>query len=250
MAYALGPLIRLGPVALRVRAGTRLAALFLLCVLASLGAVAQPGSNYPLVRFTVFAAKGPAELGFVPRPGAAPQKLQFYPTARSPRYEYRGPLPLRILDLNNGQVVAEAAIVPGTSDVLLLLTPLAADATGAAGSKLRYQVAVLDDGAIRHGPGGLVIVNLSGLELSGTVGKEAVTLKPGFNPPLTLAAATKVAFTSSFKGRPYPAYSGTVTLKRNERALLLLFPPFYKGSLEVQSRLLIDTPPGMAPAKR
>ena len=34
------------------------------------------------------------------------------------------------------------------------------------------------------------------------------------------------------------------SLGRNERALLILFPPFYTGSLEVQSRLLIDQPVG------
>lgn len=250
MAHAFGPLIGLRPVARRVSAGINFVGIFLLGLLASGSADAQPGAPYPLVRFTVFAAKAPADLGFVPKPGAAPQKLQFYPTARSPRYEYRGPLPLRILDTNNGQVVAEAAIPPGTGDVLLLLTPLSAEPAGAVEKKLRYQVAVLDDGALRHGPGGLAIINLSGLELSGTVGKEAVTLKSGFNPPMPLTAATKVAFTSTFKGRTFPAYSGTVALKRNERALLLLFPPFYKGSLEAQSRLLIDYPPGLAPAKR
>jgi len=31
-----------------------------------------------------------------------------------------------------------------------------------------------------------------------------------------------------------------VLLKKNERALLLIFPPFYKGSFEVQTRLLVE----------
>ena len=77
-----------------------------------------------------------------------------------------------------------------------------------------------------------------------------MTLQSGLNPAITLAGATNVALSSVYKGRTYPAYGGTVTLKRNERALLLLFPPFYQGSLETQSRLLIDYPPGLAPAKR
>jgi hypothetical protein len=33
-----------------------------------------------------------------------------------------------------------------------------------------------------------------------------------------------------------------VPLGPRQRALLILFPPFYAGSLEVQSRLLIDEP--------
>ena len=36
--------------------------------------------------------------------------------------------------------------------------------------------------------------------------------------------------------------AGTVELRRGERALLVLLPPFYRGSAEVQSRLLIDSP--------
>lgn len=249
MAHALGHLIRFRPVARRVSAGTNFVRHLFLGFLACLSAAAQPGASYPLVRFTVFAVKAPADLAFVPTPGAAPQKLQFYPTARSPRYDYRGPVPLRIIDSTTGQSVAEVAIPPGAGEFLLLLTPVAPAAASGVGT-LRYHVAVIDDGALRHGPGGLAILNLSGLELRGSVGKEPVTLQSGLNPAITLAGATKVALSSVYKGRTYPAYGGTVTLKRNERALLLLFPPFYQGSLEAQSRLLIDYPPGLAPAKR
>ena len=48
--------------------------------------------------------------------------------------------------------------------------------------------------------------------------------------------------TTVFKQRTYQSYACTATLGRNERALLILFPPFYAGALEVQSRLLLDKP--------
>ncbi len=175
------------------------------------------------------------------KPNAPVQKLTFQPTARSPRYEYRGGMPLRFVD-GNGTVVAEAAIPAGLRDALLLFSPLEIPP---AGSALRYQISVLDDGAARHGAGGLAIINLSGLALSGTVGKEAVTLTPGLNPTLKVAATTKVALSTVFQKRTYQSYTSTVSLGRNERALLILFPPFSKGGLEVQSRLLVDQPPGV-----
>jgi hypothetical protein len=193
-------------------------------------------------RFTVFSAKPITDVAFTPRPNAGPQKLQFNPSSRSPRYEYRGTMPVHFVDVTTGAVVAEVNIPPNVRDALLLFTPLDPAASGAAA--LRYQVSVLDDGAARHGPGGLAIINLSGLALNGTVGTEKVALNPGLNPTLTINRAAKITLSTVFKNRTYQSYTGTVTLGRNERALLILFPPFYKGALEVQSRLLLDQPPG------
>ena len=238
------------------RSGPRVAA-WLAWLVALCGAVhfagAQPAAA-PAIRFAVFSAKPIADLAFVPRPGGEPQKVQFQPTARSPRYEYRASMPVRFFDAGSGEVVAEAVIPAGVRDALLLFAPIEASAaTPAAGpapgakggaAPLRYQISVLDDSATRHGAGGLAIINLSGLPLSGTVGAEKVTLKPGLNPTLAIGPTAKIAFSTVFKGKVYRSYSGTATLGRNERALLILFPPFYAGSLEVQSRLLLDQPPG------
>jgi hypothetical protein len=211
---------------------------------------AQTSAPVPSVRFTVFSVKPIADLSFAARAAAAPQKLVFQPTARSPRYEYRGAMPLYFVDATSGAVVAEANIPPNIHDALLLFTPMesASPVKTEKGSvaPLRYQVAVLDDAAARHGPGALAILNLSGLALSGTVNNERVTLKAGLNPTLAVGRSAKVTLSTAFKNRTYQSYANTVTLGRNERALLILFPPFYKGSLEVQSRLLIDQPPGTA----
>jgi hypothetical protein len=206
------------------------------------------------VRFTVFSAKPIADVVFTPRANAAPQKLQFYPTARSPRYEYRGAMPLRFVDEASGVVIAEAAIPPGMADALLLFTPIETDAAASGGARgMRYQIAVLDDGAARHGPGGLAIINFSGLALSGTVNKDNVTLKPGLNPTIAVGNSAKITLHTMLKNKPYRSYADTVQLGRSQRVLLILFPPFYKGALEVQSRLLVDQPPGTAappPAKK
>lgn len=212
--------------------------------------VAQPVPVYPPIRFTVFSAKPIADLTFAPRAGQPPLPVVFQPTARSARYEYRGAMPLRFVDATSGTVVAEANVPPNMHDALLLFTPIepAAAGKGAVAGKLRYQVAVLDDGAARHGPGGLAILNLSGLALSGTVNGEKVSLKTGLNPTQNVGRSAKITLSTVFKNRTYQSYAGTATLRPAERALLILFPPFYAGSLEVQSRLLIDQPGGAVPA--
>jgi hypothetical protein len=211
-----------------------------------LGAIvgwAQAQAPVAAVRFTVFSARPVSDLSFLPRAGAAPQKTVFYPTARSPRYEFRGAMPIRFTDATN-RVVAEATVPAGIRDALLLFTPIEPAPTAG----LRFQVSVLDDGVLRHGPGGLAIINLSGLALSGVVGSNAVVLKPGLNPTLAIGSSTKINFRASLKNRTYQSYADTVELGRNQRALLILFPPYYKGSLEAQSRLLLDEPPPAVPA--
>ena len=217
-------------------------------------AAQAPRAAEQAFHFTVFSARPLADLTFGPRAGAPPVKLVFYPTARSPRYEFRGAPPLRLVEGPSGAVVAEAVVPPDIREALLLLTPIEpapADSTGSwRTAGLRYRVAVLDDGAARHGPGGLAIINFSGLALSGIVGRSEVTLKDGLNPTLAVGRSAKVQFRTPFKGRSYQSYADTVELNKNERALLILFPPFYTGSLEVQSRLLIDEPPVLASPKR
>ncbi len=207
---------------------------------------AQSAGAAPTVRFAVFAPKPVREVGFIPRTGGPLQTLTFQPTARSPRYEYRGAMPLRFIDTASGAIVAEASIPPGIRDALLLFTPL--EPAPAAGGKpgLRYQVAVLDDGFERHGPGGLAIINLSGLALAGTVNKENVTLKAGLNPTLEVGRRATIALRTPVNQRSYPAFSAQLSLAPKQRALLLLFPPFNKGSVEVQSRVLVDEPAGAA----
>ncbi len=197
----------------------------------------------PSVRFTVFSAKPITELTYVSRIGGPPQKVVFQPTARSARYEYRGPMPIRFVDATEGVAVAEAVIPAGMNNALLLFSPLEKAQGG-----IRYQVAVLDDSAARQGPGGLAIINLSGLALEGTVNEHPITLKAGLNPPVAVTRAAIVTLTTVFKNRTYQSYTGNVTLGRNERALMILFPPFRPGALEVQSRVLLDQPPGSAPA--
>ncbi len=211
----------------------------LIALFEAAGSFAQsPSAAQQSVRFSVFAARPVADVSFTPRADAAAQKLAFYPTARSPRYEYRGAMPLRFFD-DGGNAIAEAVIPPEIREALLLFLPIEG---GAAASGLRYRVAVLDDSVARHRPGGLAIINLSGLPLSGTVNRDKVALKPGLNPTIAVGRSTRVMLRTDFKGKSYQSYTGSIELTARQRALLILFPPFYKGSLEVQSRMLLDDP--------
>lgn len=222
-------------------------------VLLAAGAASLPAATHaaaaaggPTVRFSVFAATPIADLAYAPRSGAAVTKLQFYPTARSPRYEYRGQMPLRFVDVTAATVLAEATLPADLREALLLFSPKGSAATPAAPGKasaLRYQVSVLDDSAARHPSGALSLLNLSGFLLDGTVAKRVVNVEAGLGPTIPIGTAvTPISFSTLIKGRTYTAYRATVQLKGRQRALLVLLPPFNPGGVEVQSRLLLDEP--------
>ena len=67
---------------------------------------------------------------------------------------------------------------------------------------------------------------------------EGMIKRPGESTADTFIVATEVGILHRLRR----AYPGKEFFAANERALLLLFPPVYQGSLEVQSRLLIDRP--------
>ena len=217
--------------------------LILLAALMATLAAQAPRAAEQAGRFTVFSSRPITDLGFVPRVGAPRQPVVFYPTARSPRYVYRSAMPVSFTDGTTGAVVASVVIPPDIRDALLLFSPI----EPAPATVLRYQVAVLDDSSLRHGPGGLVVINLSGLSLGGTIGKEAVNLTGGLNAPLSVGQSAEILLRATVGGRSYQSYAGALQLKKGERALLILFPPFYKGSHEVQSRLLVDDPAAAPP---
>jgi hypothetical protein len=211
------------------------------------GATAFAQAPISTVHFTVFAARQIAGLAFLPSVRGAPQPIVFYPTARSPRYDYRGKMPLRFVDAKSKAVLAEATIPPDLHEVLLLFTPMEPGAT----TGLHYQVAIIDDNRAALSAGAVEILNLSGLDLVGTINRSAVVLKSGLNAPIPIGRTANIVLRTTSKNRSFRAYAGDVDLAADQRALLILFPPFYHGSLEVQSRLLLDVPrTNRAPASR
>ena len=197
------------------------------------------------VRFTVFSARPIEGLGYISTTGTT-LPLRFNPVSRSTRHTYSGPPPLRFVNIATGAVVAEAAVPPEIREPLLLFTALSA--AGPRG--LRYQVAVIDDSATRLGAGHLAILNLSGLKLAGTLGQTELTVGEGLNQPVPFTRSAKLTLYALTRGTRVQSYSELITPPKTSRLLLILLPPARKGALEVQSRALVDEPPGPADRKK
>ena len=186
--------------------------------------------------FTVFAAEPIRGLEYLPEPEAAGVRLVFYPTSRSPYYTHRGEGPILILDSATQEVVAEVSPPPHCRRGLLLFS----ETTVPGDDTPSYGVTVLDDDHASVPSGSLVVLNASGLELVGTVHGRSFTLQSGLNAPMVLGPSADVRLQTRFRGRLHQCYCETCELGPSGRALLILLPPYRPGSLEVQSRLLID----------
>jgi hypothetical protein len=193
--------------------------------------------------FTVFAPEPIEGLAYTPQPGAPPLALAFYPTARSARHTYRGPAHLEFIDSASGRVRAEISLPARVKNALFILFPVAATGSGAA----RYRILTLDDDPSHHEPSTLRILNLSGLELSGTVNRRQITLHADTDNPIRVDGAATIELRTQFRGRSYQAYAETIRFEPSGRGLLLLLPPYRPGALEVQSRVLLDVRPPTVP---
>ncbi len=192
------------------------------------------GKEAVTIRFGVFALRPIKSLGFVPAPNAAPQPLEFYPTARSPEYVAVVTGPLTFVDSETGRVVAEVGFPPNLTKALLVFVP------NRPGRGAGFEVLVIDDAQGASGVGQLSILNLSGLELHGALGRRAIRLGAGLQQLGAIRGAEKIELRATHAGREFRAYTDQVAVRGEERALLILFPPFYAGSLEIQGRLLVD----------
>lgn len=187
------------------------------------------------LRFTVFSPRPPGEAAYVPAPGQAPARLRFHPLARSPRYDYRGPPVVRFIAPRDRALLAEAEIPAGLTSALIVLLP----DERAAG---RWRTIVLDDAETRFRTGQLVLVNLSGLELEGTLNERPLKPVPGPNPALAVPRTSQLGLRTSARGATFQALTTELNLADGERALLLLLPPLRPGTFVVQHRLLLDRP--------
>ena len=119
--------------------------------------------------------------------------------------------------------------------VLLILVPDNAARPGA----IQYRVLILDDTAQRNKAGTLRILNLSGLELSGTINRGSVTLQDGADEFIRVGDSAVVNLQTPFHGRFYQAYAETLPIDHPGGAVLLLLPPYRRGSLEVNPAFFV-----------
>jgi len=191
-------------------------------------------TDHPIV-FTVFSPEPLTGLSYRPRPDQAPVPLVFYPTARSPDFAYVGPSRLQFFVGQDGKSAGEVVLPKSVRRVLLIVTPR----PGPRGAR-RFHVSWISDGPTSHPAGTLRLINDSGLRLTGLLGHRPTSIEHGADRLIPAASGTEINLRVQVKARSYQACSIAVHVLPAERALLLLLPPYQRGAVEVQWRLLTD----------
>jgi len=188
--------------------------------------------------FTVFATAPVLDLAYRPKYDADLCPLVGYPTARSSPYSYIGPASLSLANPVTGARVLGVNIPADVGRALLILHR----EDYPKNQHAEWRAWVLDDSEARHTPGQVRIVNHSGLRLSGNVGGTQRTVESDGVEFTVTGRKVSIDLRTRYQERSYSSYRDTIILGLGERALVILLPPYHRGSLEVQSRVLIDGP--------
>jgi hypothetical protein len=210
---------------------------------------ALPPGSLINVRFTAYAVNPPGEpLAFAPRATHAAQLITCYSSARSATHTYKGPNPIEFFAETppavpgqppERRVLARATVPPGITQPLFIF--FANPETARDSRAPRYVVYVLDDTADAL-PGYAALLNVSGLEFVGRFNRELIPVRAGLNAPVPVGRSAHIDLRTRFQTRYIPSYNHTHPLAASERALILLLPPHHPGSLEVQVRILKNSP--------
>jgi len=198
------------------------------------------------LRFTAHAVSSLPELVlFEPKTNDMARAITFYTSARSPVYDYVGTNPVvffnEALPVNPGEpmqrkMIAQAMVPESVTQPLFIFFKNPAAENDA--KAVPFLVYVFDDSAANLPPGQISLINVSGLEFAGRFNDQVLPIKAGLTPHIILGRSAHIELRTQVAKRYYQSYASTQTLTARERALMLLLPPFNKGSVEVQVRIL------------
>lgn len=110
-------------------------------------------------------------------------------------------------------------------------------------NQLKYKIYPFDDSRHNLPKNGLVFLNLSKMELIGTVGNQKVNLLPGESEPFRISDSLRIVLKTPdlYGQKMLPAHIKNYRFSANHRYLMILFPPVLKGSADADVRFLAES---------
>lgn len=161
-----------------------------------------------------------------------------YEGAQTIFFFYEEPVPVsdEFPDGIQRHLSASAEIPEGWTDVLLLFFP----AESISKNMNRYHIYPLDNSESALPLGHLMFFNASGKEMQGVVGSRKIKLNHGPSTAFHLKQKTKIGLAAQTPKGYVQSYMDEIRVDDNQRARLILLPPFFAKSVEVQHRLLYE----------
>lgn len=107
----------------------------------------------------------------------------------------------------------------------------------------KYKIYPFDDSRQNLPKNALVFLNLSKMELSGTIENKKISLNSGESEPFRIAERLKISLwtPATYRQKMLPAHIKNYRFKPNHRYLMILFPPVLKGSADADVRFLSES---------
>lgn len=197
--------------------------------------------------FTVYSLKRLKDLKFLHGDRKEASALEFFSSARSKPYEYKGPNPIiffretpapTIEDPNavKRTKVAELSLPEEGGEFLFIFFP------DYSRDKEQYKVYPLDDSKSELPVGSIRLFNATSFQLEGVFGQNKINLAPGPSKAYRVSGnSMSLGLGFRYEDKFHMSYNGPVELERKSRGLFMIFPPFVKGSAILQTRYLRET---------
>lgn len=210
------------------------------------GALLAQEEEEPIINvdFSVYSLSRLEGIKFVngDRDGAIP--VSFYSSSRSEAYTYSGPSPIIFFTEEPAPTadsaeavrrikVAEIDIPVPRGEFLFIFFP---DDTQ---DKESYRIFPLDDSTRAHPYGSIRLFNATPYTLEGVLGSERIRLRPGPGEFYRMRGnSVSLGLGFQHDGKFHQSFNSPLHLDDDSRGLMMLFPPFVKGSAILQTRFL------------
>lgn len=175
------------------------------------------------------------------------QALSFWSYERSPRHDYKGPVPIEFYRKFENpdpegepiyKVVASSKLSSSSEEYLLFFVAIGGNQKGTIPDE-SFQIVPLDDSHLSFPLETVTFVNATGVTLEGVFANKPIYLKPGVSAPYALKEffqqETLIGLAVEFEGTLKKVMHSKWTFYPNYREIILLLPPKKADSLRIQA---------------
>ena len=110
-------------------------------------------------------------------------------------------------------------------------------------NQLKYKIYPFNDSRQNLPNNGLVFLNLSKMELSGTIENRKIDLAPGESEPFRISKSLRIVLKTPdlYGQKMLHAHIKTYRFKPNHRYLMIIFPPVLQGSSDADVRFISES---------
>jgi hypothetical protein len=182
------------------------------------------------------------------RPGQVAPKAEIVAGShsRSPGLQYTGPSSLTLFTVSTDpkgleirSPVASLALPSDKKELLIVIL-----VGGAAAGPRQYRLHAFDDSFLGAPSGSVRFLNMTPVPVFGRMGSDSIQIKAGvsMSEAYPRAAARRISLGYTLNNQVFPIIDQAYGTEPADRLLIVLLPPFARGSGLIRARVIPDSP--------